>query len=153
VKLFTLRILYSRFPQGILSPQAKPRVCYHLFCHISAGGVTWTFFASPPIQQHYFYSTPVRAVVSSFDYPERPYESWGLPWDDAPADSTPSITTATLQHDASTGQHKRSKRFLPYGYGGMPGMMMGGYGSGMASAAASAMATNSYGSYGYPFFG
>jgi len=89
---------------------------------------------------------------SSFHYPERPYDTWGLAWDEALTDRTPSIKPVTLQRDASTGQHKRSKRFSPYWYGGMPGMM-GGYGTGMGSAAASAVATNSYGSYGYPSFG
>jgi hypothetical protein len=140
------------FSPGHLKHQAKPFVCYHLLCHISAGGVTWTFFESPPIQQHFLYNTPVRVFGSSFDYPEGPYDTWGLAWGEAPTDGTPSIQTATLQHDASTGQRRRSKRFLPYMYGGMPGMM-GGYGTGMGSAAASAVATNSYGSYGYPFFG
>ena len=129
-------------------------MCYHLLCHVSAGDLTWTLYGIPPIQQQFLYSTPVRVFGSSFDYPDRPYETWGLAnmpplWNEAPVDRT-----ATLQQEASSGQHRRSKRFLPYMYGGMPGMM-GGYGTGMASAAAaaSAMATNSYGSYGYPFFG
>jgi hypothetical protein len=83
---------------------------------------------------------------------------WGLAnmpslWDAAPTDRTPKIETATPQQEASTEKHKRSKRFLPYLYGGMPGMTMGGYGTGMTSASASAMASGSYGSYGYPFFG
>ncbi|GFG33209.1 hypothetical protein Cfor_05518 [Coptotermes formosanus] len=123
-----------------------------------AGGVTWTLFASPPFQQQFHYSTPVRVFSSSFDYPERSYEMWGVAnipplWDAAPTNRTPRIKRSTPQHEASTGNHKRSKRFLPYFYGGMPGMMMGGYGASMASASASAMATDSYGSYGYPFFG
>lgn len=134
------------FPRAF-EVRRQNHVCYHLLCHISAGGATWTYYATPPIQ-HFFYSTPVRVFGNSFDFPERPYNTW----DAALADRTPSIKPVTLEHDDSAGQHRRSKRFLPYMYGGMPGMM-GGYGTGMGSAASSAVATNSYGSYGYPFFG
>ena len=130
-------------------------------CHISAGGVAWTYFASPSIPQEFLYNTPVRVFVSSFNYPVRDYEMWGLAnvpplGNAAPSTRTPRTKRATLQQEAfTTGKHERSKRFLPYMYGGMPGMMMGGYGTGMASASASAMAGSSYGSYGsygYPFF-
>jgi hypothetical protein len=131
----------------------QSHVCYHVLCHISAGGVTWTFFSSPPFHQQFLYSTPVRVSGRPFEYPERPYVPWGLAWDESPIVITPVTNTATQQQAASTGQHKRYKRFLPYLYGGMPGMMMGGYGTGMASAAASAVATNSYGAYGSPFYG
>jgi len=141
------------FPRAV-EVRSQNHVFYRLLCHISAGGGTWTFFASPPIQQEFFYSTPVRVFGSSFGYPEIRYDTWGQAWDKAPTDITTSIKTDTPQNYASTEQHKRSKRFAQYWYGGMPGMMMGGYGTGMASAAAaSAVGTNSYGSYGYPFFG
>jgi hypothetical protein len=113
--------------------------------------VIWTYFASPSIPQavessEVLYSSPVRGFGTNFIYPERHYEIWGpvsMPhlWDAAPSDKA-----TRTKREASRG---RVKRFFPFMYGGMPGMMMGGYGTGMSSA--SAFAANSYGGYAYPF--
>jgi hypothetical protein len=68
-------------------------------------------------------------------------------WGAAKADRS-----SRVRRDIWRRERRRVKRFFPYMYGGMPGMM-GGYGGGMSSASAVAMATGSYGSYGYPFYG
>jgi hypothetical protein len=131
---------------------------------VSAGGVTWTYFVSPfdvqgAVGRNFLYDPAVRMFGTSFVYPGRVYGTWDVPF--RGPDKTDKIRRTRRdigQQDASSGQHGRVKRFFPYMYGGMPGMM-GGYGNGMASssasafASASAMGTGWYGSYGYPFFG
>jgi hypothetical protein len=92
---------------------------------------------------------------TSFLYPGRVYETWDVPfWGPDKTDRIRRTRRDIGQQAISSRQHERVKRFFPYMYGGMPGMM-GGYGTGMvsASASASAMGTGWYGSNGYPFFG
>jgi hypothetical protein len=127
---------------------------------MSAGGVAWTYFVSPSdaqeaVGRHFLYGPTVRAFGTSFVHPGRDHEMWDVPlWDSAKTDRLSRTRRGIALQDTSLQQHERVKRFFPYMYGGMPGMM-GGYGTGMASASASAstMGAGFYGSYGYPYFG
>jgi hypothetical protein len=129
---------------------------------MSAGGVSWTYFVSPSdakeaVGRHFLYGPAVRVFGTSVVYPGRDYETWDVPlWDPAETHRTSRTRRDIAQQDTSLQQHDRVKRFFPYMYGGMQGMM-GGYGTGMASASASASASTMgagfYGSYRYPFFG
>jgi hypothetical protein len=109
------------------------------------------------VGRHFLYGPAVRLFGTSFVYPGRVYETWDVPFRGPDKTGMTRRTRRDIgQKDVSSGHHERVKRFFPYMYGGMPGMM-GGYGTGMASASASAsasaMGTGLYGSYGYPFFG
>jgi hypothetical protein len=124
--------------------------------------VSWTYFVGPSdvqeaVGRNFLYGPAVRMFGTSFMYPGRVYETWDVPfWGPGKTDRIKRTRRDIRQHNASSGHHERVKRFFPYMYGGMPGMM-GGYGTGMASASASAsasaMGSGWYGSYGYPIFG
>jgi hypothetical protein len=101
------------------------------------------------VGRNFLYGPAVRMISTSFVYPGRVCETWDVPfWGPDNTDRTRRTRRDIGEQDASSRQHGRVKRFIPYMYGGMPGMM-GGYGTGMASA--STMGTGWYGSYGYPF--
>jgi hypothetical protein len=152
-----VKMFHKRFTRH---PAYAPSQCVIVF----AGGVVWTYFASPSVPQEVvgrqvFYRPPVTTFGGNYIYPQTDYGTWAPVNMPPPSDTTASNRIArtkreTSQHtDSSTRQ--RMKRFFPYMYGMMPGMMggmMGGYGTGMASASAAAAAGSS-GSFGYPFMG
>jgi hypothetical protein len=111
------------------------------------------------VARQVFYNLPFREAFGSNyiyplpDYQMRTPDDMQIVWTAAPSDGKARTKRAISQRADASGEHTRVKRFFsPYMFGGFPGMMMGGYGTGMTSASAAA-ASGSYGSFGYPFMG